>query len=185
MNSKKVSWHGPLSLVENENSVFRESVSEKPGLYLWTVKFQDGYLVNYVGMTKNSIATRLQEHISQFLCGGYWIYDPEQLSQGELKVLYKPSGSVLDFLPRYVSLSQNIHSMLKTYAVFIAEVDGTKEWLERIESGVIKNINKANSKSEAFLDNEKISRFVPEDQRVSIAMHSNEKIIGLSEMIKV
>lgn len=93
-------WRGPRALWSSDLSrcILLDSDAVEPGLYLWTVKVGSEYWVNYVGMSGTSIAQRQRVHIEEFLCGHYWIYDANSLSQGRKEAIYDPNKGLEVFL---------------------------------------------------------------------------------------
>ena len=71
-----------LSKPYDLHQLFQTDESKKFGVYLWTIKHEEQYLVHYVGETGTSFAQRTNEHIKCLLNGHYCINDPEKLANG-------------------------------------------------------------------------------------------------------
>ncbi|MBS4027074.1 MAG: hypothetical protein KGZ58_00435 [Ignavibacteriales bacterium] len=183
-SSLNIKWEGPFSLFENQDceSIFSSDKLKSPGLYLWTIPYNDSYLVNYVGISATSILDRLETHIVHYLSGRYTIYDPEKFQNGIKERIYCPSGRVRDFLNNNLPLSQIIFPLLKTFKLLIAPVEQEKRILERIESSIIKILRKDNVAC-GFLDNQRIiASLWREEKEISVTVEYNAlKTFGFTE----
>ena len=75
-------WHSAAN-----DCIFRREEAKQPGVYIWAVPYEDGFLAYYVGETGRSIAERTTEHAAAFFLGGQFrIYDPAEFAEGR-KVL--------------------------------------------------------------------------------------------------
>lgn len=79
----EIQFHGPFHLRKSESeNVLLNSISKEKGLYLWTISFENKYLVYYVGETGVSFAFRTMEHIKNYLQGQYSLYEPKEFAKG-------------------------------------------------------------------------------------------------------
>lgn len=179
-----ISFEGPFQYLPGRNSVFDQTAAGFPGIYLWTIEHGEKYLINYVGITGRPISHRLQDHLAHYYRGDYTIYEPQLFIKGEKQVMYRPSGSILEFVPEFLTLAPAIDSQIKTYRLFIAKAEGSKEWLERIESGIINKLRDSGGKAVEFLDNYRISRDVPEADKVGVKIISPVELVGLGISIR-
>lgn len=184
-SSKSIALEGPYQYMPGPKSVFNQDTAQTAGIYLWTIERDGRFWINYVGISTRPIGERLQEHLVHYYCGDYTIYHPERFAQGAKEPLYRPTGSVLDFAPHFLDLAPNIDAFVKLYSLFIAKVDGDKTWLERIESGMINQLRSANEEVAGFLDNYRISRDHPEDDKQSISVSAPVPLEGLGNKIRV
>lgn len=185
MNDQSIVFEGPFRCMPGNGSVFDQETARSPGVYLWALEKNGRYLVNYVGITSRSISDRLQDHLVHYYCGDYTIYDPEDFATGTKREIYKPNGSVLQYAPRFMELASNIDALVKTYSLFIAKVNGDKEWLERIESGLINQLREAGGKAADFLDNYRTSRNISEDKKQIVTIVCQAELEGISTAIRV
>jgi len=58
-------------------SILSHPLASSPGIYLWVVAVDAGYLVEYVGQTGVSFGKRMKDHIVQTLGGNYRICSTE------------------------------------------------------------------------------------------------------------
>ncbi|ACR78788.1 hypothetical protein Kole_0059 [Kosmotoga olearia TBF 19.5.1] len=80
---------GPYKLFGNDgNSLFNTDISRKNGIYFWTVKYKNGYLIDYIGETGKTFCQRMKEHLIETLGGNYRICDPDKLLQGKEKIVW-------------------------------------------------------------------------------------------------
>lgn len=83
----QVTWQGPFLWpgVEAENGGVRieeSSLAHEAGIYLWTVPYQDGYLIYAAGQTTRPFLKRLKEHSSAHRNGFFTIFDMDDLRRG-------------------------------------------------------------------------------------------------------
>jgi hypothetical protein len=113
-------WYGP-------NSLFLRPESEKFGIYMWTIPFNQRYLVYYIGETGISFANRLLDHTRNYLHGLYRVYDPKNFVKGEKfliwegmwkKELEKPTTRIVKFLKSYLELSKALYDFLGAFRVY-------------------------------------------------------------------
>ena len=179
----KLVWQGPFVFHDEENCVFNQESAKKPGVYLWAIDFGGSYLINYVGIATNGVSERLQGHLVYFLGGNYTIYQLDEFILGKKKPIYSPDGHVNKFLNDYAKLSTKVDSQLRAYRLFYANVSGDKEWLECIESGIISTLREAKGEASSFLDNYRVSRIIPIEDKRAVHMANTDSLIGLPETI--
>uniref|UniRef100_A0A7V2ZIF9 GIY-YIG domain-containing protein n=1 Tax=Ignavibacterium album TaxID=591197 RepID=A0A7V2ZIF9_9BACT len=173
-------WEGPFYFqnIRADKSVFESPISQQKGIYLWAVKKDEHYLINYVGITSKSFNERFMKHIEDMYCGKSIIYDFELLQKGNKKPIYIPTGSVLDFAKIHKEIAPIINDYLNLFSLFLLPIKSSKNVLERIESAIIINL-KNNSNVSSFLDNYKPSRLkLITDEQIEICF-TNELFFGL------
>jgi hypothetical protein len=57
--------------------LFAQQTAQPPGIYLWTIPFEEQYLTYYVGETGRNFVARHTEHVQCYLHGLYRVYDPQ------------------------------------------------------------------------------------------------------------
>ena len=67
---ENIHWTGPFSLPGYENINGLKSIPDLEGIYLFTFKYNDGFLVYSAGIT-NSTKRRLKTHIREYKKGNY------------------------------------------------------------------------------------------------------------------
>ena len=140
---------GPFNLV-GDNSLFDTIESNLSGLYIFTIKVKDCYLIEYVGITTRDFKTRFLEHISQLLSGGYQLYDMEKLRDNKEFLVWKGKyGEGIDditvFLNNYQYFSQIIKQQLQEFKIFLIPLTAEKRILERIESKIYEALRENNN----------------------------------------
>jgi hypothetical protein len=149
--------------------VFEAALAQDYGLYLWTIEYEGGYLVNYVGETERTFAIRIQE-------GRAWSYgkkydkdvkpksrrvvDPDLFVLGQRRVISTPSkAEFFADLPRYTAILDQLY---RGYRFFLAptQVDGPTR--RRIERGLIRTLQGAGRTTSDFLYNDPLNQvFTP------------------------
>jgi hypothetical protein len=136
-------WYGPYDFIQKEN-LFTNSLSQRNGVYLWTIPFENKYLVYYVGQTGASFASRSFQHLQNYLNGLYRVYDPDKFAKGEKVLIWggmwksdrKEPKFMSEFLINYSLIAPKILVFIKLFRVFLAPVDGDYRVRERIESAI-------------------------------------------------
>lgn len=92
MEPTTVRWQGPYNFVPEgaAKAAFDLDEAKCPGVYLWTIPYNGGFLINYVGESRN-VAARLYEHSVNFLSGKYTFYEPASFLEGNKDPIYHPS----------------------------------------------------------------------------------------------
>lgn len=93
-----IKWSAPFPLIalNPDGSVKRplvrlpSYVRNVPGVYLWTIKVGDVYLLHDIGQTK-LLRKWVQHDRGCLLNGHYWLQDPERLRTGQLAPIYNPN----------------------------------------------------------------------------------------------
>lgn len=185
----RVTWEGPFRFIGEKNTVFKQLSAEKPGLYIWGVTTDKGFLANYVGITTGPLSNRLRSHLTGYFSGKYWLYDADFLKNGQRKSVYEPTGDVLPFANDYERHSKEIFKLLNTFELMIAPFPGDVDVrdLQRIESGIIKKIreHEQERKDGPFLDNERLSATTGEGEPKSVKFEFSRRIIGLPDEFKI
>jgi hypothetical protein len=145
MEILEIQIHGPFNLGRNESeNILLNSIGKEKGIYLWTIPFEDKYLVHYVGETGVSFAFRTMEHIRNYLQGQYGLYEPEEFAKGRKIQLWsgmwkerRNNPSVLNqFLQRYPEFSTKYSDFLALLRFFLAPVESSQRIRQRIESAI-------------------------------------------------
>ncbi len=177
---------GPFGWV-GKKTIFNSVDNTLSGLYFFTVKIGKDYLIEYVGITKRSYLVRFEEHIREFLSGGYKICDPEKFSKGEHINLWQGrfgtqgEKNISKFLGEYNKLAPIILEYLKTYYIFILPIKEPTSILERIEGAIYQTLKKSESKkAREFIESEVRYKIRKETETpISIKINSEFSFIGL------
>ena len=187
-----VKWYGPFNFIQNEN-LFTNPLGQEKGVYLWTIPYENNYLVYYVGQTGTSFAIRSFQHLQSYLNGLYRVYDHEKFAKGEKELvwggMWKPDGKepkvMSEFLINYSQLAPKIYNFIGLFRLFVAPIEGNDRVRERIESEVSRSLNQQPGIVGSFQD--KDIRYKPRkttEEPFKIAM-TVSNIIGLSEELIV
>jgi hypothetical protein len=109
------------------------------GIYFWTVEFDGGYLVNYVGKTIRPYSARFRDY-KKWYEDGKDILDPEFMPKGENWLVVNPSR-------------EQVLLCLATFRVFLAPFDVKDDALLQIEGGLIEMFDSAEEKCRNFFGN--------------------------------
>jgi hypothetical protein len=157
-DSFKIHFNGPYGLSGQHNRLlFGEPISQKAGVYLWTVRTSDGFIVEYVGQTGESFAKRTKDHMIQTFGGNYRVCDPQLLRQGEVKVVWLglwrkgTEDKMAEFAQRYLELAPVIQEYLEAIELFLAPVTGDRRMRERIEGAIAHQIREQSAPASSLL----------------------------------
>jgi hypothetical protein len=184
-------FQGPFKLCGTEGKLlFSREEAQLAGIYLWTVRFQDGFLVNYVGETKTSFHKRMKDHMIQCMGGNYRICDAEWLLKGERKILWngmwrKGTRNLMPvFVERYVELAPKIKAYLQVLDIFVAPVQVDKRIRRRIEGAIAFSLRQKLAPVGSFIteDVRYLSRKDGETP-IQVMIGSNERLLGLESQI--
>ena len=129
-----IQWFGPYTFIQNEN-LFTTPISQRKGVYLWTIPFDNNYLVYYVGQTGASFAARSFQHIQNYLGGFYRVFDTEKFAKAEKVLVWggmwksdrKEPKFMSEFLSNYSQLAPKILDFIKLFRIFVSLIEGMKE----------------------------------------------------------
>jgi len=76
-------WSGPYSWPDYEATNGLPVLPTFPGVYLWTAKYESGYLIYCAGITGRPFRKRFEEHTECYLAGCYTVLDIAALQQGQ------------------------------------------------------------------------------------------------------
>lgn len=190
----KVSFGGPYSWpgAPDAPSLFEADIRREPGIYLWTVRLPDGYLVYYVGETGRSLEIRMLEHYKEHAACMYHLYEPEQFARGEKVPLWpgrfdtSDRKSVLQCIQQYQRLSTAVAELTSLYRFLFAPFAGTSRFRRRIEAAIAHALYKAPGMVGAFQDAG--IRYVPrrdDELPVECEVSSSVPVLGLPDRLFV
>lgn len=184
-------FHGPFKLCGHEGRIlFDEEKAKLAGIYLWTVRFRDGFLINYVGETGVSFYKRMKEHAIQCMGGNYRICDPEWLRKGEKRILWngmwrKGTRNLMQvFADKYVELAPVIKEYLETLDIFIAPIQTNKRIRQRIEGAIAFSLREQPPPIGPFMS-EDVRYFCRKEKEmpIQVMIDSDEKLFGLNSKV--
>lgn len=142
----EIRWTGPYGWPKYEHENRLPSVPKHPGVYLWTVEYQDGYLIYAAGLTRRSIPIRLREHTRNFLNGEYNVLDIDMMQQGVRKEIWRGWGWSPTKQAEYKKKKQIIYDaarrQLAGFRIFVVDVGTQPRLLERLEASIMATLYK-------------------------------------------
>jgi len=185
---------GPFKFTNGRSSVFSDKLSNERGIYLWTVKYKDGYLVYYVGETGKSFNDRFKIHLDNLKSGQYRIYDPKLFTQGNKKLIWNPykRGALKrvrykkEFNAIYNSIQQQLENYIKLFELFLIPFKDKDRLRLRIEAAISMRLNKAGEPIGSFQDED--IKYKPRKETevtLSVKLSSPFKIHGLQRNLEV
>ena len=176
-------WAGPFVFVPQSGfeCVFDRPGTSGPGLYLWTIEYDGGYLVNYVGETGRDLWSRLAEGVAYSFGGREGVIsDPEQFRRGRPVPL--ATYSFAEFLADYPRLSVAIHGVYRSYRVFIAPVQLAESVRRFAEAGIIRSLRSTGGQVAGFLCNSRLIGRSPEP--LAVRFRGGHRFHGLGELVE-
>ena len=140
-------WEEPFVLQGRERNLFLNSpIAEQSGIYLFTIEYQEGYLIYMAGLTTRPFKKRLREHVNTYRKGIYTIFNSESLQNGKRVELWHgmwtkkstntPENKEL-FQSRDEELKPAIELLLSTFRIFLAPLKAERRVLARIEAAIM------------------------------------------------
>jgi len=176
---------GPFGWPKYENGL--TALADIPGVYLMTVKHQDGFLPYGVGVTRRHVKKRFLEHTRSFEKGEYNILDMGVAQQGIRRVVWKGWGWTPEKRADYETRQDEIiavarRQMLAT-CIFIVETGVAPRLLERIEASIA---NHFYGQGEILFDRGMLCmpRWKSEERLVAI-FQCESKLYGLPSEIEI
>ncbi|MDP6627916.1 MAG: hypothetical protein QGG50_08440 [Methanopyri archaeon] len=193
MSDITLCFEGPFGLCgDHPKLLFNEEISHSAGVYLWVVRYKDGYLVHYIGETGTSFNKRMKEHMIQTLGGNYRVCNPEALREGKEKIMWDglwrrgTRDKMPEFVDRYVELSPVIRDYLEVIEVLVAPLQVESRVRRRIEGALARSIQDQPSPASNLLPDD-IRYTTRKKDEVPIPVHvmSHTKGLDLPNRISV
>jgi len=157
--SVKLNWEGPFTFGPSATlgCVFDQPITEEVGgIYLWTIPFEDGFLINYVGETsKQKICDRLSQGVRYILSGQDIWGDLDAFEKGIRRVVERPI-QLKKFLGEYERRSQEIIRLLRGYRVFVSPFPQSQWTTKQVEAFLIHTLKTQCKEIKDFLYNKEI-----------------------------
>lgn len=155
----EIKFEGPFSWPGEPDaaSVFGAEAARDPGIYLWTIPHDEGYLVYYVGETGQSHKVRLLEHYREHASAMYHVYSPPEFARGRKVALWpgrydKVRKSIAECVSAYPRLCNEIFELTQMYRFFLSPFHGEPRLRRRIEAGIAAALYSAPGLVGAFQD---------------------------------
>lgn len=188
-----IKFYGPFLFGNGlEKNLFKNALSQKAGVYLWTIKYKDGYLIDYIGETGRTFFLRMKEHLIQCLGGNDRVCDPKTLPIGKNKIIWNgmwrkgTRDSMPDFIDKYVVLAPKIQQYVKLVKIFVAPIDAKQRILQRIESALYFELRNNKEPISTFQDDD--IRYLPKrpnEKAFRVEISCAHKLHGIPTVIQV
>jgi hypothetical protein len=157
----RLHFDGPFQWITPDpaRSVFEAPQAGSPGIYLWTSRCADGYLVSYVGETGRDFRTRMQEHLREQLAGVYTIRDPEAFCSGSKAVLWRGQlgrtaepGGLVEYVRRLPDLVPALVGFIHAVHFHLAPTACDARLRRRVEAALAASFRAQGGRIAAFQD---------------------------------
>ncbi len=182
-------WDAP-----DGESVYSAGEAEHPGIYLWTIPFDNGHLIHYVGATGRPFTVRLHEHLREFLSGGSRIYEPAPFARGEKQLVWNAinfwsvaeRNRVPALLEQFGELAPKIRDLARLMRFFLARLDGKSRTRKRAESMIASSIRRREGVVGEFLEDDGHYEDPqwPGEAELALTISTHRKLHGLPEALK-
>jgi hypothetical protein len=181
-------WHGV-----SEEVVFFQEVADQPGIYLWCVEQQQGFLIYYVGETGGAFKDRFKSHTSSFFRGEYGIWSAGEFLQGKRVDVWpgrwrttNKAGWPYEFIQRSPELIPKLIEFLGTIRIFLAPLEAEKLIRQKIESAVAAHLKNQSEPLGSFIDADiRHSGQSPKSRPLFVELNSPVPIQGLPATLNV
>lgn len=187
-----VHFRGPFSAVEEGDyrCLFTDEIARGVGVYFWTINVGGKEWPWYVGQTTRGFGVRMGEHIAEFLCGGYSIYDAAALSRGECRLA---DGAIAgqwprilpSFLRNHERLMPKIIGLIRLIEIHVAPLAPDERLLNRVE-GAIGRYYKTHSDPnlrDFFFPGLRVPAAIPFDKPIRLVLSSEVPVAGLPQYL--
>ena len=143
IEKEEVSWVGPLSWPGFEEANGVDGIPRDiQGVYVFTFKYRDGYLLYSTGISK-SIRKRFSSHTREYRKGNYNVLDVSSAERGERKEIWHGWGYAKqhqdEFIYNKELILSAVEDQLQSFRVFVAEIEDSRK-RERIEAAIMQGI---------------------------------------------
>jgi len=145
IEKEDVIWNGPYSFPGFEEINGLNAIPDVEGIYLFTFKYKDGFLLYGAGIT-NSTKRRISEHCRKYKTGNYTILDVKSAEDGLRKEIWhgwpkkgEERMHQQEFRKRKETILKSVEKQLCAFRVFIAEVSDKRK-RARIEASIMQYI---------------------------------------------
>jgi hypothetical protein len=140
----RLCWEGPFAWPGFEGVAGLPSLPQKPGVYLQTFEYQNGYLIYLARITRRGVPTRFKDHTRKYLNGEYNALDIDAARRGVRKEVWHGWGYARahreEFEMRKPEILEAVRRQLAGFCIFVAEVGTGPRILERIEAAVMNHL---------------------------------------------
>lgn len=184
--------NGPFRL-EGENNLFKSSLAELNGIYLWAIKVDGHFLINYIGETGLSFKQRMKEHLIQIMGGNYRIPDPKDLRHGKETILWNglwrkgERDNIAEFILKYEFLAPVIKEYIQMIEVFLIPMKVETRKRRLIEGNMASHLRSQPHSKSCLLpsDIRYITNKKSDEDPFTVTFLSEIELLGLPELISI
>lgn len=137
-------WEGPFAWPGFERIASLPPIPHRPGVYLQTFEYRDGYLIYLAGITRRAVPARFREHTRKYLNGDYNVLDIDAAQQGVRQEVWHGWGYARahreEFEVRKREILEAVHRQLAGFRIFVADVGEGPRLLERLEAAIMNHL---------------------------------------------
>ena len=191
VSSLAIDFTGPFGLLGNhERILFEEPIKEHSGVYIWTARMKEAFIVEYIGMTTKSFGRRHFQHIISTFGGDYRICDAQMMKKGHEVVIWpgfcRNKDGLSEFSERYLELAPSILHYLQTIEVFTAIIKDEGRIIERIEGSLAHHVWSQPPPASALLPKDIRFRARRNNEKpIHISIRCDKGILGIPNEIEV
>ncbi len=142
IKTEELNWQGPFSMPGFENKNNLAPAPDIGGVYLFTFKFRDGFILYGAGITK-STRSRLLTHKREYIKGNYTILDVSSAKSGLRKEIWHgwqyAKTHQDEFIKNKATILKAADEHLSAFRIFLGQVPDNR-MRERIESAIMQDI---------------------------------------------
>jgi len=142
-----VEWRGPFGWPKFGGKL--KPVPKSPGAYLWTVEYQDGYLIYAAGITRRPMPERFREHTREYMNGIYNVLDIAAMQAGFRKEVWHglwlgkhTRGRLAEYKKKKPEILAAARKQLAGFRIFTADIGTMPRILERFEAAIMHALDK-------------------------------------------
>ena len=184
----EVNWKGPFSWTGYESENNLEKIPETEGIYLWTFKYKDGFLIYCAGIT-NSTKKRFRSHTLEYKSGNYTVFEVNEAENGKRKEIWHGWSYAREhreeFNERKGEILNAVENQLKSFKVFVATITD-KRIRARFEAAIMNNIYSSKETWSELADRGMhLSKRKKDEEIIETKNISEHKIYGLPEILEI
>jgi hypothetical protein len=191
-NRTEIEWRGPFGWPKFEGDL--PSILERPGVYLETVEYQNGYLIYAAGITGRSISIRFKEHTRKYMSGFYNVLAIAAMKKGVRRKVWQgfwtetpPKDRLTEYKKRQLKIQEAARKQLAGFRIFVAIIGNRKRVRERIEAAIMNNLYDKQPKP--FCDvpdrNMRLIKRRPSEKPIVVKNNCESKLYGLPAYLEI
>lgn len=139
---KLINWQGPFSWPGYEKYNNLSIIPDIEGIYFFTFKYKDGFLVYITGVTK-STKKRFYSHTREYKKGNYTVLNVDSAENGIREEIWHgwkyAKSNPKEFEERKEEILLAVDNQLKSFRIFTAQISD-KRMRARFEASIMRNI---------------------------------------------